>query len=107
MVNQIQNLIQKAQEAQAEIQGYIAQLQQLLIYIATIPARIAAQLKECLSEATASIKDAINNAKSIVTSQNNGDLSTANTNSDTASSNLNTTENTTIGSSEPVPVQKP
>lgn len=100
MVKQIQKLIDKAKEAQAAIAGYVQQLQQLLIYIATIPARIAQFLKDCISEATAAIKDAINNAQTIVNSQSNTALSTAST-------NLTTAENTTPGTSTGVNVQKP
>jgi len=107
MVNQIQKLIQKAKEAQAAVQGYITQLQQLLAYIATIPARIATFLKDCISEATASISSAISNAQAIVNSQSSGALSTATTNSATATINLTTTQNTPAGSSSVATKQIP
>ena len=106
MVNQIQQLIQKAKEAQSAVQGYITQLQQLLAYIATIPARIATVLKDCISEATASISNAISNAQTIVDSQSSGALATATTTSATATTNLTIAQNTQAGSSSGLPVQK-
>ena len=99
MVDQIKILIQKAKDAQSAVAGYIAQLQQLLIYIATLPARLAAFLKECISETTASIKDAITNAQSIVDSQSGGALNTANSSITTVNNTLNNTQNATVPSS--------
>jgi len=107
MVKQIQKLIAKAQEAQAAVQGYITQLQELLIYIQSIPARIAEFLKDCLSEVTASIKDAIGNAQSIVNSQSGGALSTATSSVTTASNMLAATQSMGAGSSSGPVIQRP
>ena len=68
---------------------------------------VATMLKECLNEATTSIKDAINNAQSIVNSQNSGSLADATTNSETASNNLTFDQNATPSSSAGNGVQKP
>lgn len=50
------------------IQDVIKKLQELIVYIGTLPARFAKLFKQCLTEATASINDAIANSKSIVNS---------------------------------------
>lgn len=51
------------------IQDVIAKLQQLISYIKSLPARLFNLLQQCLTEATASLADAITNSKSIVASQ--------------------------------------
>jgi hypothetical protein len=62
----IKKYIAKAQEVQSAIQKFIADTQALIAYIATLPAKAAAILKQCLTDATASVKDAISNSASIV-----------------------------------------
>jgi len=99
-VKLIQKLIQKAKEVEADIQGYIVQLQQLIAYIASVPAKVAKFLKECLSEATASIRDAITNAQTIVSSQSNGILNTATGDATLSSIDSTTKQNQPIPSSD-------
>jgi hypothetical protein len=64
-VKQIQKFIRDQLEPLKDIQAFIKSLQELIQYIATLPARIAAFLKQCLSEATKGISDAINVGKDI------------------------------------------
>ena len=98
-LNQINKLVAKAKEVAGVIQGYIVQLKQLLVYIASLPARIATALKQCLSDATASIKDAISNAQAIVNSQSGGLLSTASSNSANTTAALAAAQSATPASS--------
>lgn len=84
-VKQIQKLIAKAQEVQAVVTQYIQQLQQLIAYIASLPARIAQFLQECLSHATASLKDAITNAASITSDSAKASLTQASSQANAAS----------------------
>jgi hypothetical protein len=58
-VKEIQKFIRDQLEPLKEIQEYIKLLQDLVAYIATLPARIAAFLSDCLSAATKGISDAI------------------------------------------------
>jgi uncharacterized protein YoxC len=100
-VKLIQKLIEKAKEVQADIAGYIAQLQQLVQYIQSLPARIAAVLTQCISDALSSISGAITNAKEIVNAQESGgSLASAATNATLASNQLTTAQNTTSGTSK-------
>jgi len=48
------------------IQNYIQQVKKLIAYIESLPTKLAALFAQCLSEATAALKDSINNAQSIV-----------------------------------------
>jgi len=64
-VKQIQKFIRDQLEPLKDIQAFIKSLQELIQYIATLPALIAAFLKQCLSEATKGISDAINVGKDI------------------------------------------
>jgi hypothetical protein len=64
-VKQIQKFIRDQLEPLQDIQKFIQSLQELLQYIATLPARIAKFLSECLSAATQGISDAINVGKDI------------------------------------------
>ncbi|MFZ4599680.1 MAG: phage baseplate assembly protein V, partial [Terrimicrobiaceae bacterium] len=64
-VKQIQKFIRDQLEPLQDIQKFIQSLQELIQYIATLPSRIAAFLKQCLSEATKGISDAINVGKDI------------------------------------------
>ena len=73
------------------IKSVIKKLQDLIKYIASLPQKLAALFKQCLSEATASIKDAIKNAETIVKSSS---VSDANTIIVTAQANLANTANT-------------
>lgn len=107
MVKQINKLINKAKEVAGVVSGYINQLKELLAYIATIPARIAQFLKDCLSEATASIKDAITNAQQIVESQTTGSIKEAVTSEEQANTELTNAEDTTPGSAEGPVMEKP
>lgn len=52
----IQTFIAKAQEVAQVIEDYIKQLTELLLYIATLPARIAASLVQCVTDAIAELK---------------------------------------------------
>ena len=61
--------IKKAQDADAAVKQFISDVQALIAYIATLPAKLAAILKQCLSDAVASIKDAVTNAAAIVKTQ--------------------------------------
>jgi methyl-accepting chemotaxis protein len=99
-VKQIQKLISKIQEVQKTLNSYIAQLQELIAFIASLPARIAAFLQNCLSAATASLKDAIGNASSIVSSSQNSNLATAA--ADLKNANIVTAASSTIA-----PIGKP
>ncbi len=64
-IKQIQKFIRDQLEPLKDIQAFIQSLRDLIEYIATLPARIAAFLKQCLSEATKGISDAINVGKDI------------------------------------------
>jgi hypothetical protein len=64
-IKQIQKFIRDQLEPLKDIQAFIQALRELIEYIATLPARIAAFLKQCLSEATKGISDAINVGKDI------------------------------------------
>jgi Type VI secretion system/phage-baseplate injector OB domain len=64
-IKQIQKFIRDQLEPLQDIQKFIQSLRDLIEYIATLPARIAAFLKQCLSEATKGISDAINVGKDI------------------------------------------
>lgn len=85
----LKSYIKKAQEAQTAVQKFIAEAQSLIAYIQTLPARAAAILKQCITDAISSIKDAVVNAKSIVS------LDSANNQVSNAQSALSNTENTT------------
>jgi len=52
----IQKFIAKVQEVAQVIQDYIKQLTDLLLYIATLPARIAQSLIQCVNDAIAELK---------------------------------------------------
>jgi uncharacterized protein YukE len=81
----VQKFIKKVADKLKVIQDVIKQLKQLIAYINSLPARLAAMLKQCLAEATASLKDAISNSAAIVASQNNGAIAdAANSTSNTA-----------------------
>jgi hypothetical protein len=62
----LKRYIKKAQEAQSAVQKFIAEAQSLIVYIQTLLVRAAAILKQCITDAISSIKDAAVNAKSIV-----------------------------------------
>jgi len=64
-VKQIQKFIRDQLEPLKDIQAFIQSLQELIQYIATLPARIAKFLSECLGAATQGISDAINVGKDI------------------------------------------
>jgi hypothetical protein len=64
-VKQIQKFIRDQLEPLNDIQAFIQSLRDLIQYIATLPARIAAFLKQCLDEATKGISEAINVGKDI------------------------------------------
>lgn len=64
-IGQIQKFIRDQLEPLKEIQEYIKQLQELIVFIATLPARIAAFLSDCLSAATKGISDAISAGQDI------------------------------------------
>jgi len=106
-VKLIQKLIKKAQEVQAQITGYIIQLQKLIVYIESLPARIASILTQCIKDALSSINGAISNATAIVNSQKNGGLSTASAAALTASTQLTTAQQNNSGSSSGPAFQKP
>jgi hypothetical protein len=59
-VKQIQKFIRDQLEPLQDIQAFIQSLRDLIQYIATLPARIAAFLRDCLSNATQGISEAIN-----------------------------------------------
>lgn len=71
-VKQIQKFIRDQLQPLRDIQELIKALQDLIQYIATLPARIAAFLKDCLSNATQGISDAINFGKSIASEIQSG-----------------------------------
>lgn len=58
-VKQVQKFIRDQLEPLKDIEAFIKSLQELIEYIATLPARIAAFLKDCLSNATQGISDAV------------------------------------------------
>ena len=64
-IKQIQKYIRDQLEPLNDIQKFIESLQELIAFIATLPARIAAFLKDCLSNATKGISDAISVGKDI------------------------------------------
>jgi hypothetical protein len=64
-VKQIQKFIRDQLEPLKDIEAFIKSLQELIQYIATLPARIAAFLKDCLSNATQGISDAISIGRDI------------------------------------------
>lgn len=64
-VKQIQKFIRDQLEPLQDIEAFIKSLQELIQYIATLPARIAAFLKDCLSNATQGISDAISIGRDI------------------------------------------
>jgi hypothetical protein len=99
-VNQIQSLITKAKEVQSAIQQFVSEAQALISFIATLPARVAVFLKDCLSNVTASLKDAIGNAQSIVTDSAQSSLTSA-------TSSLNSASTATPASSASTPASKP
>jgi hypothetical protein len=105
-VKLIKKLIDKAKEVQADIADYIKQLQELVEYIQSLPARIAAILTQCISDALSSISGAINNAKGIVDAQKSGgSLASAATTATSASNQLTTAQNSTSGSSQGPQIQ--
>lgn len=88
----VQKFIKKVTDKLKVIQDVINQLKQLIAYINSLPAKLAAMLKQCLAEATASLKDAITNSKSIVESQNNGAIAAAATSTTATTIALNTAQ---------------
>lgn len=64
-IKEVQKFINDQLEPLKEIQEYIKLLQELVAYIATLPARIAALLSDCLSNATKGISDAISMGQDI------------------------------------------
>lgn len=64
-VKQIQKFIRDQLEPLKDIQAFIKSLEELIQYIATLPARIAAFLRQCLNDATKGISDAIDVGKNI------------------------------------------
>lgn len=64
-IKQIQKFIRDQLEPLKEIQEYIKMLQEFVVFIATLPARIAKFLSECLSAATKGISDAISAGQDI------------------------------------------
>lgn len=52
----VQKFIAKAQEVAQVVQDYIKQLNDLILYIATLPARIAQSLIQCVTDAIAQLK---------------------------------------------------
>jgi ABC-type transporter Mla subunit MlaD len=105
-VKLIQKLIDKAKEVQSDITGYISQLQQLISYVQSLPARIAEALVQCISDALSSISGAISNAQAIVNSaKSGGSLDTAVNTATGASSKLVATQNATTGTSQGPSIQ--
>ena len=90
----VQKFIKKVVDKLKVIQDVIKQLQQLIAYIKSLPAKLAAMLRQCLAEATASLKDAISNSASIVASQNNGTIAAASASTAATSVALSTAEAT-------------
>jgi uncharacterized protein YukE len=84
----VQKFIKNVTEKLSVIQDVIKQLQQLVAYISNLPAKLAAMLKQCLADATASLKDAITNSKSIVDSQSTGVIADAATTITTTTATL-------------------
>ena len=99
-VSQIQQLIAKAKEVQAVITSYIQQLEQLIAYIASLPARIAQLLSGCLNSAQNSLASTIANASTITTAS-------ASTTLTAVSNQLTTVSNAPIASSSGPALQKP
>ena len=90
----VQKFIKKVADKLKVIQDVIKQLQQLIAYINSLPAKLAAMLKQCLAEATASLKDAISNSASIVASQNGGTIAAASASTAATTVALSTAEAT-------------
>ena len=88
----VQKFIKKVAEKLKVIQDVIKQLKQLIAYINSLPAKLAAMLKKCLAEATASLKDAISNSAAIVASQNDGAIAAASASTVETSLALSTAE---------------
>lgn len=64
-VKVIQKFLRDNLGPQSDIAKFIQSLQELIVYIATLPARIAALLQQCLSDATKGIREAIDLGSSI------------------------------------------
>lgn len=99
----IKKYIAKAKEVQAAIAKFIADTQALIAYIATLPAKAAAMLKQCLTDAIASVKGAISNSASIVKAHDAAAANAALSNTET---NLTNTQTNTTNSTMPI-LEKP
>ena len=89
----VQKFVSDLKTKLAAIQDFIAQVKQLIQYIQNLPANLAKMLAQCLADATASLKDAIKNAESIVKSSSTTDAAN-NISSTTSSLNSTVVSNT-------------
>jgi hypothetical protein len=64
-VKVIQKFLRDNLGPQSDIAKFIQSLQELIVFITTLPARIAAMLQQCLSDATKGLKEAIDLGSSI------------------------------------------
>lgn len=92
----IKKYIAKAQEAQTAVQQFIADAQALIAYIATLPAKAAALLKQCLTDAIASVKDAISNSADIVKLHDAAAANAALSNTQTTLTNTETSNTSSV-----------
>jgi len=92
----IKKYIAKAQEAQTAVQQFIADAQALIAYIATLPAKAAALLKQCLTDAVASVKDAISNSSDIIKMHDAAAANAALSNTETTLTNTETSNAASI-----------
>ena len=99
-VDLIKKYIKKIQKYQKAVEKFINLCKQLIAYINSLPAKIAALLKECLSAVTSGLTNAISNAKVIVTKADVKELLDAEA-ADQAANNA------TAGSSTSIKIEKP
>jgi hypothetical protein len=84
----VQKFIKKAQDNIAAVTEYVNQLQQIIAYIATLPARIAKILQQCLNDAISGISSAIAVGQEISKNVQSGNVSQAASSAVTAESSL-------------------
>lgn len=74
----VQKFIRDNLGPQSDIANFIASVQELIVFISTLPARIASFLTQCLSDATKSLSDAVAVGKNIQSQIQSGTIAQAN-----------------------------
>lgn len=77
-INELKKFINDQTEPLKDIQKYVKDLQDLIVYIDTLPARIASQLRQCLSDATNGISEAVALGTSVQQQVQSGAIAKAN-----------------------------